>query len=394
MGAAVGDAEEAVKPRRRTKTSDQQNLLPNGYSSRRSKRGSLFRRTSTTRVAPTLEVAATAMTSFTHEGGAGGLAKENQDAAFTAQLSPEVMVAAVFDGHGRKHGQLAARTAAAAVEAFLRRRLGELVQEPEHILRLAFADAHGAIRTAMLAGADAGTMCSVGGGDEEAFLLEWFEQEDDEEEGEGGGLSHKWDAADGGTSATVAVLLHGATLVVAAVGDSSALLLARDTAGAPVHEAVVADHAPTNAAEYERMRRHQQEQPAMATCRWVYDCPAEDEEIAIFRAAAGGGGGAELDTEAEARADAADVALKNARGERCTVVWIPETEIELPRQPELPEPQATREPFMTCTALALSLAPPPSPSRAVRAPAPVPPALRQHSRIPIPAASCRARRSA
>lgn len=46
---------------------------------------------------------------FTHEGGSGHRHKENQDAWFVSQLSPSVLVCGVLDGHGRKHGKLAAK---------------------------------------------------------------------------------------------------------------------------------------------------------------------------------------------------------------------------------------------------------------------------------------------
>ena len=44
-----------------------------------------------------------------------------------------------------------------------------------------------------------------------------------------------WDAADGGTTATIAVVLPD-RLVVAAVGDSSVLLLGRAWDGTPTHQ--------------------------------------------------------------------------------------------------------------------------------------------------------------
>lgn len=313
MGACgCKQAADEEEQRPSTSTSDTQALL------KASNRTSRFRRTSTSaRVHPSLETSPAAVASFTHEGGAGGLGKENQDTFFTAQPSDAVMVCGVFDGHGKRHGQLAARTAAAATEDFLRRHSAALVEEPEQTLCRAFACSHAAIRKAMLASDS--SLRQVGSEEEEeAYLLEWLEAEEEEEEA-------KWDAADGGTSATVAVLLHGRTLVVAAVGDSSALLLARDGNGLAVHTMMCPDHGPTNLAEYDRMRGGGANK---GQCRFVYDCPSEVEEIEIFHQAEQGE--VVFDTAALARADAADVALKNARGDRCTVVWIPETSLELP----------------------------------------------------------------
>ena len=327
MGACgCKPAAEVEEQQPSTSTSDTQVLLkPPTQTSR-------FRRTGTARVHPSLEISPVAVASFTHEGGAGSLGKENQDTRFTAQLGA-VMVCGVFDGHGKRHGQLAARVAAEATENFLRTHVAALVEDPEQTLRRAFAWSHAAIRKAMLASDP--SLRVVGGEDaaeevrEAAYLLEWLEAEEEDEEAE-------WDAADGGTTATVAVLLHGRTLVVAAVGDSSALLLARDSAGQPVHAALCPDHGPTNVAEYDRMQSHPS-QP----CRFVYDCPDEAEEIAIFHQAEDGG--TVLDSAALARADAADVALKNARGERCTVVWIPETSLELPHRPDLSDAQGAAQ---------------------------------------------------
>ena len=283
-----------------------------------------------------LEPPTAAVVSFTHEGGAGGLGKENQDVSFTAQLSADVLVCAVFDGHGKRHGRVAARAAAAATEQYLRLHLAELIREPEQTLRRASEDAHGAVRKALLA-ADP-SLRSVGEGSA-AYLLEWMEiDEDDVEEG---GPTHRWDAADGGTTATVAVIFERRTLVVAAVGDGSALLFGLDGGGAPAHELLLADHGPTNAAEYERISAmisalHPPPLHVTGGPRFVYDCTEAEtfDEIGIF--CVGADGGAVLDEAAQARADAADVPLKSSRGDRCTLVWIPETAgLPLPEAAEL-----------------------------------------------------------
>ena len=328
MGASCSCAGSEEEEEERSATSDTQKLL--SQPGRRRSGWKAFSRSANTRVHPSdpvaLEPPTKAVVSFTHEGGAGGLDKENQDAAFTAQLSADVLVCAAFDGHGKKRGRVAAQAAAAAAEQFLRLHLAELIREPEQTLRRAFEDAHGAVRKALLA-ADPG-LRSVGEG-ASAFLLEWMEI--DEDEVEEGGPTHRWDAADGGTTATVAVIFEARTLVVAAVGDSSALLFGLDGGGAPAHELLLADHGPTNAAEFERISALY---PQPGGPRFVYDCPAADDEIAIF--ATGADGVAVLDEAAQAKADAADVPLKSSRGDRCTLVWIPETpNLQLPEAAEL-----------------------------------------------------------
>ena len=70
-------------------------------------------------VVSTLPVPALGHTCFTHEGGAGGRSKENQDTYFVAHPSKDVALYAVFDGHGKKYGRLAAHAAAAASKSFL-----------------------------------------------------------------------------------------------------------------------------------------------------------------------------------------------------------------------------------------------------------------------------------
>lgn len=316
--AATSDEEEE-----RVTTSDAEVLL--SPSRRRRSPWKAFFRNPSARVHPSipvvLEPPVAAVVSFTHEGGAGGLGKENQDVGFTAQLSADVLVCGVFDGHGKKHGKTAAEAAAAAAQRFLLDHLAALIREPEQTLRRAFEYAHGAVRQALLQ-ADP-SLRPVGDG-AAAYLLEWMEI--DEDEVEEGGATHKWDAADGGTTATVAVVFEKRTLVVAAVGDGSALLFGLDGAGAPAHELLVAEHGPTNAAEFERISALR---PQPGGPRFVYDCAAADDEIAIFGVGADGGR-AVLDEAAQARADAADVPLKSARGERCTLVWIPEASLQLP----------------------------------------------------------------
>ena len=61
------------------------------------------------------------------------------------------------------------------------------------------------------------------------FLLQWMECDEDEGRPEDvvDGVGHKWDAADGGTTATIAAVLQGRRLVTSVVGDSAALLMGR-----------------------------------------------------------------------------------------------------------------------------------------------------------------------
>ena len=273
-------------------------------------------------------------TCFTHEGGAGGKGKENQDTYFVAHPSKDVALYAVFDGHGKQYGRLAAHAAAAASKAFLSAHHRWVLDCPRDALRYAFGVAHEAVRVAMRRSDPAMRSCD-GSGD--AFLVAWMATGDDGDDGE---PTHKWDAADGGTTATIAAVLRGQTLVVAAVGDSAAVLMARDEggsggddaggegggeggAGKPAHQLLVDEHSPTNVLEYERMRYL----PSGPRLKFVYDCP-DFEEFDIFCDDADGH--AMLDPKALALADEHSVMIKNSRDDRFTLLMIPEETVAVP----------------------------------------------------------------
>ena len=285
---------------------------------------------------------------FTHEGGVGGLGKDNQDSFFVARPSAAVTLYGVFDGHGKRHGTLAARVAAMAVRDHLCTRCADLLAAGparSRVLTDAFAAAHQAVWDAILArGAKGGTMRAHGTITDGGFLLERLPDEDGDEE---------WDAADGGTTGTVAALVRGEggalDLVVAVVGDSAAVLLAGDThahkAKLTLSESIFEDHSPSHVAECERLRSH----PRGRLVQWLYDAPG-GEEIPIFRfgdesgqpigrgggsfgrgggSGGGRGGGSRLpvptlDKESQRRAEEAGVSLKNAKGDYCTILLMPE----------------------------------------------------------------------
>jgi len=140
---------------------------------------------------------------------------------------------------------------------------------------------------------------------------------EDEEEG-----WYKWDTVDGGTTATIAAVLRGSTLVVAGVGDSSCLLLGQDSAGKAAHEQLLAEHSPTNLDEFVRM----QALPSRPNLKFIYDCP-DCEDFPIFTFAADGT--ACLDAEGLQQADEQGVMVKNARNDRFTLLLIPGEEVEI-----------------------------------------------------------------
>lgn len=111
----------------------------------------------------------------------------------------------------------------------------------------------------------------------------------------------RWDAVDGGTTATVCLVRRGHWMIVAAVGDSSAVLMASDAAAAgssggsagsggggngggnggngggndghSLSELLVAEHSPTNAREYMRMCAFEAAYGIPGALAFVYDCP-------------------------------------------------------------------------------------------------------------------------
>ncbi len=437
---------------------------------------------------------------FTHEGGEGGQDKENQDTCIALQLTAELAVYAVFDGHGKQFGQLAALAARDALAAYLPLVRDELGRSPEAagaVLRLAFLTMHDAVRHAMLeadptirvqqsergaaydmpspglvspraatattprplatstrpaaplppsvppmlgstassiyfsatseeymGGPGAATPLdtpdtvpdtpgtpaadatitpvavtpsappsapptaprTVGDGagwappEALAFvggpvLLQWMEVEDPEP----GEPTHKWDAVDGGTTASVLVLRRAQWAVIAAVGDSSVVLTADaagireqavDTSGAgsgtgsggsgggsgggssggtsgtsggtsgeasaaavsgegpTVAELLAEEHSPTNAAECRRMRAFERRHGSSAALRFVYDCP-DFEQFDIFLEPAAPGGLPTRDREAEREADRHECAVKNSRGDLFTVVNVPAMPLRL-----------------------------------------------------------------
>ena len=257
----------------------------------------------------------------THEGGKGGLGKENQDTFFVIHPSADLAVYAVFDGHGKRFGSLASRVAAKRVAWLLGGWHKWVLQCPEEAMKLAFESAHHAVRAAMLA-ADPGLRAVRGrdAGGEGEFVLQWVVDEGDAEE------QGYWDAADGGTTASVVMLLRGESAVVGVVGDSSVVLLGRQphARAFPTHRLLVEEHSPPCLSEYVRIHAL----PTGPQVRFVYDCP-DFEEFAIFEHDEATGA-ARLSKTGLASADAHECMRKNSREDRFTLLAIPECELDLP----------------------------------------------------------------
>lgn len=290
---------------------------------------------------------------FAHEGGAGGLGKEQQDAWLALKVSEGAHLYAVLDGHGKQYGRLAALAARDALRAFVVARAHELSREPEAMLRAAFLHMHEAVRTAMREAnprivvhpgrrAYRGPPGAPSPPDEPfvggPFLLSWTEVEEAEE----GEPNHEWDAVDGGTTITVAVVLAGRRIVLAVAGDSSAVLLAQGTraggdgggGGGCRAELLVEEHGPTNSSEHARMLAYARDHGTEAGLRFVYDCPG-GAHFDIFKSvpADGPDGAPAFDEQAARDADAHECNVKNARGDLFTIITVPEEEVTLPPLP-------------------------------------------------------------
>ena len=245
----------------------------------------------------------------THEGGLGGKGKENQDNYFVIHPSAELSIYAVLDGHGKRYGRLSSQVAAARMRVVLSGLHKWVLDAPEEAMRFAFAEAHTAIRNAILrADPTVRTVQGRDAGSSGTYLLHWIEEEDEPD--------GRWDAVDGGTTATLIALLRGQTAVIAMVGDSSALLVGRDpSSDAAIHRVLLEEHSPTCLPEYVRIRAL----PSGPQVRFVYDCP-DFEEFPIFDTAADGT--ARLSDAGLKSADEHGCLHKNSRDDRFTLLAV------------------------------------------------------------------------
>ena len=129
---------------------------------------------------------------------------------------------------------------------------------------------------------------------------------------------------DGGATATVVALVQGHLLVVANVGDSDALLGGKLPDGSVGFEQLCANHTPLSADEFIRVAQLAQErskewQPGV----FAYDIDG-DALLEIF--AVSEKGEVDFDRDAEKQVEEAGAGFKNARGERPTALFAPETE--------------------------------------------------------------------
>ncbi|CAK4073162.1 unnamed protein product [Aphanomyces euteiches] len=183
-----------------------------------------------------------------------GSASVNQDAFFIVSVDPDTLVLGVFDGHGPDVGQLAAHAAKAFFTAAFRdaSTLSAFLDHPEQESRRLFHACHrqlfGRFRTFY---ENQGVSVREEHHEKGVYLVKRF------------GRTLPYTCVYGGTTATIAVIHHN-RLIVANVGDSTALLARphnetspesnQDETNLPSHLSILTGHhAPDSKEEYERI---------------------------------------------------------------------------------------------------------------------------------------------
>jgi serine/threonine protein phosphatase PrpC len=137
------------------------------------------------------------------------------------------------------------------------------------------------------------------------------------------------ESVDGGTTATIIALLDGATLVMAQVGDSSALLggtIRGDEGDDEVaFEELMEEHSATNVKEYVRVK---ESGPRGQALNFVYDVhdlieKGKLDQCAIFKKS---NGQFEMDVRSKRLAEVHGTPAKNARGDLPAILLTPEND--------------------------------------------------------------------
>ncbi|EQC40250.1 hypothetical protein SDRG_02896 [Saprolegnia diclina VS20] len=169
----------------------------------------------------------------------------NQDTYMALDVGGGSVVLGVFDGHGKETGHIAAEAAKAFFMSHfeLPESLAAIEAQPEAELRSLFGQCHAHIYRAFQAHYASLGLCmrddSLNG---RSFLLKRK------------GPSQPYTCVQGGTTATLAILLHGTRLLVANVGDSSALLAGANSVRiTPLHALsdapIYCPHAPSSSSD-------------------------------------------------------------------------------------------------------------------------------------------------
>ncbi|KAJ1616891.1 hypothetical protein T492DRAFT_1103858, partial [Pavlovales sp. CCMP2436] len=203
---------------------------------------------------------------YTHRGGDGKGAKENQDAFFTLQLDAQNYVWCVLDGHGHDNGRIAAEAARDSLKGYFSNRANfELLRsEPQEV----------------------DEYCPLG-----------------------------YDVVDGGTTCTLAALIDGRTLVVAAVGDSCGVLA--NCAGGRVNtQELIAEHSALSQKEFELI--------GGGGLEFVYEYPDMDSQGPLPVWELDAKGKAVLCQHSIQAVDSYGMGFKTERGDRAAFLLTPE----------------------------------------------------------------------
>mmetsp|Transcript_69798 Transcript_69798/g.115924 ORF Transcript_69798/g.115924 Transcript_69798/m.115924 type:complete len:698 (+) Transcript_69798:40-2133(+) len=245
------------------------------------------------------------MFEYTHRGGSGNGPKENQDAYFIMKIDDNNFAFGVLDGHGGDYGRVASQAATAAMKTFLRDNFTRVRAKPTEVMTECFQVGHDAIYEAVK-GQDGVSK------DERGLLVADF--------GEGGDTV-ELDAVDGGSTASIAVVIDGHQLVYAAVGDSAGILAVPSSRGsAPNVIELIPEHSPTRIDEWSaRLCKT----PVLV----VYNHPDMFEDpsclLHVFDVDDDSGDWI-LNTESMRKHDEAGLGFKTERGDRAAVVMTPE----------------------------------------------------------------------
>jgi len=214
-----------------------------------------------------------------------GGGQTNQDASDMFEIPGEnCVVFGVYDGHGRELGELASSVAKESIRAALMEpgAIARVRMNPEHVLVDVFKRAHDAIREAFRKRYES-TGWEVQDTDE-GFLIKRQNP------------TQPWSCTHGGTTATLVIILDGWRMIVANVGDSTALWGGIDLEAQTLHRELSAEHSPESVEEFERVRKfkalvgHDNPSGPIPEMRFVYDAPSFSKSQCppIFELAANG----------------------------------------------------------------------------------------------------------
>ncbi len=238
--------------------------------------------------------------------------KTNQDVCDILNLPPNIIMLCMFDGHGPELGELAAATAKNSFRLLIKTKgmIDRIRENPTEALTYMFKAAHEDIRKAF----------------RDKYLKQRWEVMDTPE----GYLIKRqnkkfaWTCTHGGTTATVIVILDGRRMIVANVGDSSAIWGMKNEDGKIVYKELIGDHSPESIDEYYRVLstkpKSQAKSPSSSLTpdlQFVYDSLSTDnyQSKNIFKK--------DADDPSKIKKTGSGAFYKNVRNEWASIVSTP-----------------------------------------------------------------------